>query len=1679
MKRILLIVMLLTGVLAQAQPFNNEWIDYSKTYYKFKVAKNGLHRITLAQLATVGLSNVNVDHFQLWRHGVEVPLYTSVQGAVLGGSDYIEFWGEGNTGETDRKLYRVEDWQLNDRFSLFTDTACYYLTVNDATPNARFQNTVNDVAGNTLPAQPYFMEHSSINYNARINLGRAELVGSSYTYSSSFDYGEGYTAGDLGGGRSLPVRFSLLRQYNGADAPAPYVTVHVVGNAINQRVLRVTLNGDSLIGERLDYYDYKKINKPFAISQVSSGTADLVFTNLGVPTDRLALAKIGFNYPRLFNFNGANNYRFELPASAVGNYLEITGFVNTGAAPILYDLTNRKRYVATGAAMPLKFRLEPSATPRQLLLVSDASTYITTVSGFEQRNFTNWLLPQYQGDYLIISNKLLTAATGGSDPVEEYRQYRASAAGGGYSARSFMIDELEEQFAFGIRNHPSSIRNFVHWSRANFSTPPKFVLLIGKGVVYSQVKTTPAGGNMDLLNLVPTFGYPASDNLLTATQTSSIPLVPIGRISAINKEEVMTYLSKVKEYEQLYTFNSPSVVEKAWKKNVVHVVGAGDNNTSNLLAAALQGHEAIISDTLYAANVHTFAKTSADAVEQVASVRLARLFEEGIGVLTYFGHSSSNALEFNLDNPQAYNNPGRYPVMIVMGCNAGSFYNYNVARLSTKETISEKFVLAENRGAVAFLASTHLGIIHYLDIYNTRTYRAISRSHYGATLGEIMDEAIRQTFALTTENDFYARFQCEQFTLHGDPAIRLYSGAKPDYAIEDAMVSVDPKFIPVSETEFRLKVNFVNLGRSIDRPIVVEVKRTYPNGVTEVFRRDTIPFTRYSDSITYHMPVVASRDQGLNKITIKIDADEVVDELYETNNELVKEIYIIEDDIRPIYPYRYSIVNKQDIKLVASTANPFAESREYRMEMDTTASFNSPLKITRSVTGAGGVLEFVPGISFQDSTVYYWRIAPAVTSGEPVWNSSSFQYIANGEEGFSQAHYNQHLNSEMNNIRLAPERDWRYDSVVNNLFIKNGVWGVSITTAAELAVNVNDSSYIRNTCNYGLIFNVFDQKTFKPWENAVVGSTGRFGSISPCARPSAIWNFEFPNTAAGRNAARLFLQAIPDGNFVVLRNQIYVDSLSNQYVAAWIADENIYGAGNSMYAELKAQGFTDIDSLNRRRAFSFAYKKNRAFEHAPEFIISQGIYDAINLSVDCVTPRSTATVISPIVGPSKEWKKLYWKGRDINSTPTDSPLIDVVGIDNNGLETVLFPGIDLQNQEFDVSSVSALDFPYLRLKMTNTDTLNYDPYQLKYWMLTYQPVPEGALVPKLYFNTRDTSEVGEKFTYGIGFKNVSPYKFDSIEVKFTITDKDNIVHSIPVPKQKDLQPGDTIKLDVPVETGNLSGFNTVFVNFNPDRMQPEEHIYNNYAFRSLYVRPDSLQPILDVTFDGVHILNRDIVASKPLIVAELKDEARWLLLSDTSVMNVQVKFPDGHLRRYNFDNDTLQFVPASSADNNVARIQFKPYFLEDGEYELLVSGKDKSDNLAGAVQYRVAFQVINKPMISNMLNYPNPFTTSTAFVFTITGAEVPQNIRIQILTITGKVVREITKEELGPLHIGRNITEFKWDGTDQYGQKLANGVYLYRVITNHNGKTLDKYKAQNDNTDKYFNKGYGKMYLMR
>ena len=80
------------------------------------------------------------------------------------------------------------------------------------------------------------------------------------------------------------------------------------------------------------------------------------------------------------------------------------------------------------------------------------------------------------------------------------------------------------------------------------------------------------------------------------------------------------------------------------------------------------------------------------------------------------------------------------------------------------------------------------------------------------------------------------------------------------------------------------------------------------------------------------------------------------------------------------------------------------------------------------------------------------------------------------------------------------------------------------------------------------------------------------------------------------------------------------------------------------------------------------------------------------------------------------------------------------------------------------------------------------------------------------------------------------------------------------------------------------------------------------------------------------------------------------------------------------------------------------------------------------------------------------------------------------MTVNGTVVREITQEEIGPIKIGNNRTEYAWDGHDAYGDQLANGVYLYKVKIYNNGVEM---KHRETSADRAFKNGIGKMYLLR
>ncbi len=396
----------------------------------------------------------------------------------------------------------------------------------------------------------------------------------------------------------------------------------------------------------------------------------------------------------------------------------------------------------------------------------------------------------------------------------------------------------------------------------------------------------------------------------------------------------------------------------------------------------------------------------------------------------------------------------------------------------------------------------------------------------------------------------------------------------------------------------------------------------------------------------------------------------------------------------------------------------------------------------------------------------------------------------------------------------------------------------------------------------------------------------------------------------------------------------------------------------------------------------------------------------------------------------------------------------------------------------------------MRLEAWEIDSTTFTPAQISRWQLIFTPVPECAVNPKKgnYFSVQnDSINEGDSVHYAVAIENISAFDMDSLKVDYWVEDASHTKITLVYSRQDSLRAGEVLLDTIRFSSVGYPNLNSIWMTANPKNNlniqdQEEQFYFNNFSERSFFVTEDITNPILDVTFDGIHILNKDIVSPKPSIVITLDDENPFLLLNqDIDTANIQISLLTPNSSSYHVVNyvengvENLKWYPAAD-EKNTFKIEYLPEYKEDGIYKLKVQGKDKSSNFSGDLSYEIAFEVVNKSSITNVFNYPNPFSTKTHFVFTLTGADIPDQFQIQIMTITGTVVREIGLAELGIIRIGNNTTEFFWDGKDQFGDQLANGVYLYKVSAKINGESIEN---RGTAADKSFKHKIGKMYLMR
>lgn len=1682
-KRLLVLFFLISSFSTlRAQIYGNEWINYSQKYYKIKVAQNGIYRLDSLSLSNAGIPIGSIDprNIQLFLNGVEQYIFVNGESdAVLNAADYIEFYGKKNDGKNDSVLYVNTAFVPNPYYSLINDTSVYFLTWNNLTTNRRM-TIENDTSFSSYSPSSYFFKEEIQAFNNAYYPGETNSVGgtdsrytksegwfdanvfdmgSNVTYSGIVNTSNKYAAGPKALFKTVVIGASKNINLTGQFPPLP--DHHLTIEYRDPSASFLTLKDTFFIG-----YESSRFTDSIPVSNLGTTTTDFRYSSIteaAYTSNRTTVSYIYLKYPHTMDMEGKTAFDIFLPdnLSFPKSYLNINNF-NASGGVILYDLSNHKRIdvVQVGANYNV---LIPNSGYEKHCYITSASNVVNVTSlqpVTPTAFFTDYASQSTDSAYVIITHKTLMSE------ALLYKQYRSTNIyGGNHNVVTADIDDLYDQFAYGIVKSPLAIRNFAKYLIATYPSVPQNMFLIGKSVHLADCRQNPPAYD---LCLVPSMGYPSSDILLTSglSGTTIVPAIPTGRLAARIPNDVTIYLDKIKDYE-----NTSSNPPSEWKKYGLHFGGGGNPDEQNMLRNYLNNYKYTFQDTLYGGTIiKEFWKTSSAPIQINIADTLEDLINTGVSLMTFFGHASSNSFDQSIDDILSYNPPpGHYPFMISNACYSGDLH-------ADGFTSSEEYVLTQNKGVIGFLGAINLGVPYALDIYTSEFYRQFCNKSYGAGVGKNIQKTIEtvEPFALT---DALELSTCFEMALHGDPAVNINAQPLPDFKITNADVYFD-----LTSQIDTFTVNFVrtNIGRTYSDSVFTEITHTLPDGTQQLYSIRGV-YPKFKDTASFKIWIDVSRAIGLNKIKISLDALAEVNEMSESNNATGDVPFVLNGGaIAPVYPYEFAIIPTDTITLKATTADLFASPKNYIFQLDTTDTFDSPFLKQTIINAPGGVVRWSPtttfSFTFSDSTVYYWRVSPDSTSPTNgfVWRESSFQYIQN-KKGWGQSHFFQFKNDgyEYVNFNRA-QRKWDFVNDVRDIYCRNGIYPHIVWTDIVWKLNGIQKAYWGcMQLNSGFLFVVFDDVSLNNMQSPFSGSSASSlpnGIYENChCRAYAMNTFDFISSDS------LWRSRIT--------NFINNDIPNNDYVMVYSMNSPQPGTFEpSLLSAFGTLGINQITNMQDKPYIAFG-RKGMTPGTATE-IIGDTLTSTIQLDTSLVANWNEGYISSPVIGPASSWGSLHWRQHTVDGALTnDSIVVRVVGIAANGTETVLANFTTDSTDILDLAAYAdAASFPNIRLMAFMKDDSLHTPPQMERWQVIYSPVPEAAINPPLGYSIAATNlQEGDSIRLRLPIENIGAENFtDSLLVSYWIEDASRNYHYLPDKlKKKPFVPNEVIIDSNAISTENYPGKNALWVEVNPINKPPhsqlEQYHFNNIIRIPFDVSVDRVNPLLDVTFDGVHIMNNDIVSAKPNILIKLKDENQFLALNDTSDFKVFLQYPGTTTAQRVWFINTLTFTEAV-LPNNSCKINFAPYLVQDGVYQLLVQAKDKSNNQSGAIDYKINFEVINKSTITEVMNYPNPFSTSTKFVFTLTGDEVPSTFKIQIMTITGKVVKEIFQDELGAIHVGRNITEYAWDGKDEFGDQLANGIYLYRVITKINGEDIEKRET---GADQYFKKGWGKMYLMR
>jgi hypothetical protein len=474
---------------------------------------------------------------------------------------------------------------------------------------------------------------------------------------------------------------------------------------------------------------------------------------------------------------------------------------------------------------------------------------------------------------------------------------------------------------------------------------------------------------------------------------------------------------------------------------------------------------------------------------------------------------------------------------------------------------------------------------------------------------------------------------------------------------------------------------------------------------------------------------------------------------------------------------------------------------------------------------------------------------------------------------------------------------------------------------------------------------------------------------------------------------------------------------------------------------IKTLGSTMIDQLQFRGSWAIIGRKG-ASPGDPDILEEiRGPYDgAVTLERDYIVPNTTGYLTTTQLGPVSSWDTLY-----VNYTKPAGSKIEVtpIGIRENGQADTL-TSFGIVSQYSTLNHIDANKYPYAKLKFKLTRNTNLESPAISQIGVNHHNAAELAINYQTASLSKDTVLQNDTLKLNFIVSNVGEGRPLNLRNKVDLY-KDNIFFKTVIDSTfLYLNPESAEEIEfnyIPQIEDGEGNFKFVIELDVGDRTVELYEDNNKYELPFVVIE-DTVTAIssavVSANFDGYQIYDGDYVSSNPIIEILLDYEGHFEI-SDTNDIEIML-----NSKRVDFASLNTTY----ETQNNRIIFSFSPQ-LDDGDYTLSVLGDNIRPANSDENTFVRFFKVSSESKILYPYNYPNPFANETFFTFKLT--QIPDELKIKIFTIAGRLVRELkfNREELN-----FDFNRIYWDGRDEDGDLLANGVYLYKIISYSNNETV-------------------------